>query len=184
MVAMTRDEDVLEIPAFLRRERKEYRISGAMLDRVIVVLELAKDCLDDPSVLSAEERELFVVLGELSDLRGPRKPALIEEAPAAVAEPIDPNSISLKATLKERVGLQIIKAIDESHNYETGKPQEGKGLTFARLRKAIPTLRIQGQDIKMPDRVLKSALNYLMCGKLAGLKVVKVSPKVYGVQRR
>jgi hypothetical protein len=172
MVAMTRDEDVLEIPAFLRRERKEYRISGAMLDRVIVVLELAKDCLDDPSVLSAEERELFVVLGELSDLRGPREPALIEEAPAAVAEPIDPNSISLKATLKERVGKEIIKAIEEDHN------------TFARLRKAIPTLRIQGQDIKMPDRVLKSALNYLMCGKLAGLKVVKVSPKVYGVQRR
>lgn len=171
MVAMTRDEDVLEIPAFLRRDRNERRISGAMLDRVIVVLELAKDCLDDPSVLSAEERELFVVLGELSDLRGPREPTP-EKTPAAVAEPIDPNSISLKATLKERVGKEIIKAIEEDHN------------TFARLRKAIPTLRIQGQNIKMPDRVLKSALNYLMCGKLAGLKVVKVSPKVYGVQRR
>jgi len=181
MVAMTKDKDVLEIPAFLRRERNECRISEAMLDRVIAVLELAKDCLDDPSVLSAEERELFVVLGELrqkqaqllvENLRGARKPALVEEAPAAVVGPIDPNSISLKATLKERVGLQIVAAIDEGNN------------TFARLRKAIPTLRIEGQDIEMPDRVLKSALNYLMSGKLAGLRVVKVSPKVYGVERR
>ena len=45
MVAMTQEErereDALEIPAFLRRNvRNECRISEAMLDRVIAVLEL------------------------------------------------------------------------------------------------------------------------------------------------
>jgi hypothetical protein len=176
MVAMTKDEDVLEIPAFLRRDRNERRISGAMLDRVIAVLELAKDCLDDPSVLSAEERELFVVLGELSDLRGPREPAP-EKPPAAVAEPIDPNEIRLDGKLKDRVGQQIVTAIDDGHN------------TFARLCKAIPVLHIPNLngpslDIEMPDRVLKSALGHVMRGKLHRVRVVKVSPKVYGVERR
>ena len=94
-----------------------------------------------------------------------------------MAEPIDPNEIRLDGKLKDRVGQQIVTAIDDGHN------------TFARLRKAIPVLHIPNLngpslDIEMPDRVLKSALGHVMRGKLHRVRVVKVSPKVYGVQRR
>jgi len=173
MVALTRGEGMPELPAFLRR----YSIDGQTLERLIVMTELLISHVTGygPECFNRKEIDEFKRnLGELQKRKAlwPDRQHEPVEVEALKAEPIDPNTISLKATLKERVGLQIVGAIDEGNN------------TFARLRKAIPTLRVDGQDIEMPDRVLKSALHYLMCGKIARLRVVKVSPKVYGVERR
>ena len=183
MVALTKDEGTMEMPEFLRR----YSIDGLTLERLIVMTELLLSHVTGygPDHFNRKEIDEFKRnLAELQKRKAIWPARQHEPVEAPKPKPVDPNTISLTAPLKERVGLQIIKAIDASHNYESGKPQEGKGLTFARLRKAIPVLHIEGQDIDMPDRVLKSALNYLMSGKLKQVRVVKLSPKVYGVQRR
>ena len=171
MVALTKDEGTMEMPEFLRR----YSLDGLTLERLIVMTELLLSHVTGygPDHFNRKEIDEFKRnLAELQKRKAIWPARQHEPVEAPKPEPVDPNTISLKATLKERVGLQIIRAIEEGHN------------TFARLRKAIPRLHIGGQDIEMPDRVLKSALNYLMSGKLAGLRVVKLSPKVYGVQRR
>ena len=184
---MNLDQDKLpEIPPFLRC----YTVNGEILSRAIAILTTAKEFLDDPEVCSEEERDIFPVLDSLKAIHE-RHPAgayicntcgekmtrepfrhraeKVEEVKEIV--PIDPNTIPLVGTLKDRIGKQIVSAIDDGHN------------TFNRIRKAIPVLRYKEQDIDMPDRVLKSALNHVMRGKLRTVKIIKSSPKTYEVER-
>jgi len=184
---MNLDQDKMPpIPPFLRC----YTINGQMLSRAIAVLETAKEFLDDPEVWNKEERELSPVLDSLKAIqdghpsgayicntcgekmtREPfrHKAEKVEEVKEIV--PIDPDTIPLVGTLKDRIGKQIVSAIDDGNN------------TFNRIRKAIPVLHYKDQDIDMPDRVLKSALNHVMRGKLRTVKIIKSSPKTYEVER-
>jgi len=171
MVTLTKDEGTMEMPEFLRR----YSLDGLTLERLIVMTELLLSHVTGygPDNFNRKEIDEFKKnLGELQKRKAIWPARQHEPVEAPKPEPFDVSTIGLKFPLKERVGLQIIKAIEEGHN------------TFARLRKAIPVLHIEGQDIDMPDRVLKSALNHLISGKLKQVRVVKLSPKVYGVQRR
>ena len=173
MVALTKDEGTMEMPEFLRR----YSLDGLTLERLIVMTELLISHVTGYGPDHFNQKEIDEFKRNLAELQKrkaiwPARQHEPVEVEAPKPKPVDPRTISLKATLKERVGLQIIRAIEEGHN------------TFARLRKAIPRLHIGGQDIEMPDRVLKSALNHLLSGKVKRVRVVKLSPKVYGVQRR
>jgi len=167
------DERALEMPAFLRR----YQIDGETLARLIKSLGQVVSHLKygDDARLSKSEIETLDDLCETLELIERRKiphRLNITTPPDEVPLVIDPATIALKAALKERVALQIVQAIDD-------EPK-----TFGRIRKAVPTLHIQGQDIPMPDRVLRSALNYLISGKLAGVRIVKVNRSTYAIERR
>ena len=174
MTATTRKENALDIPAWLRR----YQIDGKTLLGLISSLELVSshlkgygpECLNQLDIQTLDDlREQLV---QRKKGWPAREPVDTHPEPLPnVAEPIDQSTISLKATLKERVGLQIVVAIEGGCN------------TFARIRKAIPTLRVEGQDIEMPDRVLKSALRYMVGGRRDDVRIVKVSKKVYAIER-
>jgi len=168
---LTKDEDVLEIPAFLRRYAT---IDAQMMERLILSLELVSSHLKGygPECLGQSDIQTLDDLREQLVQRKKGWPDTQPEPLPNAAEPIDPSTISLKASLKERVGMQIVDAIDEGSN------------TFVRIRKAIPTLRVEGQDIEMPDRVLKSALHYMINGRRDDVRIVKVSKKVYAIERR
>tara|TARA_R110002020_G_scaffold18695_2_gene64979 strand:- start:19956 stop:20480 length:525 start_codon:yes stop_codon:yes gene_type:complete len=167
------DERALEMPAFLRR----YQIDGETLARLIKSLGQVVSHLKygDDARLSKSEIETLDDLCETLELIERRKiphRLNITTPPDEVPPVIDPATIALKAALKERVALQIVQAIDD-------EPK-----TFGRIRKAVPTLHIQGQDIPMPDRVLRSALNYLISGKLTGVRIIKAARSTYAIERR
>ena len=69
------------------------------------------------------------------------------------------NPVRLTQVLKERTALEIIAAIKEGHN------------TFNKLKK---------KEIA-DDRVLRSSIRYALKHPLGKSKLVKLSPKVYGV---
>jgi hypothetical protein len=167
------DERALEMPAFLRR----YQIDGETLARLIKSLQQVVSHLKGygPEYLNKSEIKTLDDLCETLELIERRKIPRrlnITTPPDEVTPVIDPATIALKAALKERVALQIVQAIDD-------EPK-----TFGRIRKAVPILHIQGQDIPMPDRVLKSALNYLISGKLAGVRIIKAARSTYKIERR
>lgn len=181
------DERALEMPAFLRR----YQIDGETLARLIkslgqVVSHLkyggyANNEMPDRTIVMYIDDDVLTSIETLDDLcetlelierrKIPHR-LNITTPPDEVPPVIDPATIALKAALKERVALQIVQAIDD-------EPK-----TFGRIRKAVPTLHIQGQDIPMPDRVLRSALNYLISGKLAGVRIIKAARSTYKIERR
>jgi hypothetical protein len=73
---------------------------------------------------------------------------------------IDTSSrIRLTQVLKERTGLEIIAAVRQGHN------------TFNKLRK---------KGIA-DDRVLRSSIRYALKYPVGKSKLVKLSPKIYGV---
>ena len=176
MTATTRKENALDIPAWLRR----YQIDGKTLLGLISSLELVSshlkgygpECLNQSDIQTLDDLREQLVQRKKGWPDRQHEPVDTQPEPLPnVAEPIDPSTISLKASLKERVGMQIVDAIEGGCN------------TFARIRKAIPTLRVEGQDIEMPDRVLKSALRYMVGGRRDDVRIVKVSKKVYAIER-
>ena len=72
------------------------------------------------------------------------------------------KKIRLTRKLKEDTAIRICQLIDDGHN------------TFARLKKA------SGVD----DRVLKSAIRHGLAHDVGDLRLIKISAKVYGVNRR
>ena len=72
------------------------------------------------------------------------------------------KKIRLTRKLKEDTAIRICQLIDDGHN------------TFARLKKA------SGVD----DRVLKSTIRHGLAHDVGDLRLIKISAKVYGVNRR
>jgi len=181
------DERALEMPAFLRR----YQIDGETLARLIKSLQQVVSHLKGygPEYLNKSEIKTLDDLCETLELIERRKIPRrlnITTPPDEVTPVIDPATIALKAALKERVALQIVQAIDDASwlPVHGGSIQPIDDISIGRIRKAVPILHIQGQDIPMPDRVLKSALNYLISGKLAGVRIIKAARSTYKIERR
>ena len=71
------------------------------------------------------------------------------------------KKVRLTRKLKEDTAIRICQLIDDGHN------------TYARLKKIISD-----------ERVLKSSIRYGLTHNMHGVKIVKTSPKTYGVERR
>ena len=71
------------------------------------------------------------------------------------------RKVRLTRKLKEDTAIKICQLIDDGHN------------TYARLKKIISD-----------ERVLKSSIRYGLAHNMRGVKIVKTSPKTYGVERR
>ena len=71
------------------------------------------------------------------------------------------RKVRLTRKLKEDTAIKICQLIDYGHN------------TYARLKKIISD-----------ERVLKSSIRYGLTHNMRGVKIVKTSPKTYGVERR
>ena len=179
ITATPRSEDLPEMPAFLRR----YQLDGQTLAVLIKSLQQVISHLRGygPEYLNQSEIQTLDDLCEALKLIERREsPPQGEYRFQTLGQDgeykfqrgvIDPSTIALKAKLKEQIAVKIVRAIEDGHD------------TFARIRKALPVLHIRGEDIKMPDRVLKSGLRYLMSGKLAGVRMVKLTRRSYATEK-
>jgi len=123
------------------------------------VFNIRKDVLDAAikAVSKVGDEELTQKLKNIST--PPRFEKII---PVPQVDDIPTNKkVRLTRKLKEDTAIRICQLIDDGHN------------TYARLKKIISD-----------ERVLKSSLKYGLTHNMHGVKIVKTSPKTYGVERR
>ena len=112
------------------------------------------------AVSKAGDEELAQKLKDISIL--PRFKAALTEPLVADIPTCSPNKkVRLTRKLKEDTAIRICQLIDDGHH------------TYARLKKIITD-----------ERVLKSSIRYGLEHDTNGTKIVKVSPKIYGVTGR
>jgi hypothetical protein len=112
------------------------------------------------AVSKAGDEELAQKLKDISIL--PRFKAALTEPLVADIPTCSPNKkVRLTRKLKEDTAIRICQLIDDGHN------------TYARLKKIISD-----------ERVLKSSIRYGLTHNMYGTKIVKISPRTYGVERR
>ena len=126
------------------------------------VFNIRKDVLDAAikAVSKVGDEELTQKLKDISIL--PRFKAALTEPLVADIPTCSPNKkVRLTRKLKEDTAIRICQLIDDGHN------------TYARLKKIISD-----------ERVLKSSIRYGLTHNMYGTKIVKISPRTYGVERR
>jgi hypothetical protein len=123
------------------------------------VFNIRKDVLDAAikAVSKAGDEELTQKLRNIATSAAtvpPRTVPQVDDIPTN-------KKVRLTRKLKEDTAIRICQLIDDGHN------------TYARLKKIISD-----------ERVLKSSLRYGLTHNMHGIKIVKTSPKTYGVERR
>ena len=123
------------------------------------VFNIRKDVLDAAikAVSKAGDEELTQKLRNIST---PPRFEKIISVPQVDDIPTN-KKVRLTRKLKEDTAIRICQLIDDGHN------------TYARLKKIISD-----------ERVLKSSIRYGLTHNMHGIKIVKTSPKTYGVERR
>jgi len=112
------------------------------------------------AVSKAGDEELAQKLKDISI--PPRfKAALTEPQATGIPTWLPNKKVRLTRKLKEDTAIRICRLIDDGHN------------TYARLKKIISD-----------ERVLKSSIKYGLTHNMYGTKIVKISPRTYGVERR
>ena len=123
------------------------------------MFNIRKDVLDEAIevVSSGGDEELTQ---KLKNIATPPRFGEIKTEPQVNDIPIN-KKVRLTRKLKEDTAIRICQLIDDGHN------------TYARLKKIISD-----------ERVLKSSIKYGLTHNMYGTKIVKISPRTYGVERR
>jgi len=123
------------------------------------VFNIRKDVLDEAIevVSNGGDEELTQ---KLKNIATPPRFGEIKTEPQVNDIPIN-KKVRLTRKLKEDTAIRICQLIDDGHH------------TYARLKKIITD-----------ERVLKSSIRYGLEHDTNGTKIVKVSPKIYGVTGR
>ena len=126
------------------------------------VFNIRKNILDETIkvVSEAGDEELAQRLRNISIPPRLREIKTEPQASDHIAIPKN-RKVRLTRKLKEDTAIKICQLIDDGHN------------TYARLKKIISD-----------ERVLKSSIRYGLAHNMHRIKIVKTSPKTYGVERR